>query len=100
MLGPLWGGYNELGNLLVELTLKRDEHAAQAIARRLEDAIAERMAEVTGRGYSQQEISDYLHGRRTPGPEFIHAFAETFSLNELERRLVAWTYTFSEFPPV
>jgi len=87
-----------LGNLLTELTLQQHEYLSDAVTRLIEDAIADRLEEVTGNRYERQDISDYLHGRRYPGPEFIPMFAEAFSLSVAQRKLLAWAYAYSEYP--
>ena len=82
--------YRKLGDLLAALALEREERDPHAIAKCIE--------ETTDHKVGPEEISDYLHGRRCPGPAFMLAFAEAFSLTVDERRRLAWVYTFFEFP--
>lgn len=82
--------YKRLGALLTRLVKNRSASGPTAIARRIEEA--------TGHKVTHQATSHYLRGTRCPGPEFMHAFAEAFSLTVQERRQLAWMYTFFELP--
>jgi hypothetical protein len=82
--------YGRLGNLLATLATQRRASDPRAIARRIE--------EVTGHKVSHREVSDYLNGGGLPGPRFMRAFAEAFSLTVEECRKLAWMYTFSKLP--
>jgi hypothetical protein len=82
--------HSRLGNLLVTLATERRASDPRAIAKRIEEA--------TGHKVSHREISDYLYGGGLPGPKFMRAFAETFSLTVEEGRKLAWIYTFSKLP--
>jgi hypothetical protein len=82
--------YRRLGALLTRLAKKRSASGPTAIARRIEEA--------TGHKVARKTLSGYLRGTRCPGPEFMHAFAEAFSLTAQERRQLAWMYTFFELP--
>jgi hypothetical protein len=82
--------YSRLGDLLASLAT--DRHAGDP------RTIAERIVETTGHEVSDQEISNYLCGARCPGPKFMRAFADAFSLSAEESRKLAWIYTFSKPP--
>jgi hypothetical protein len=91
---------NKLGEVLVRLTLERGAGTSTpGHGGGIEEAIARRIEELSGvRDFEREEISEYLRGERWPRAEFLPAFAEAFSLTVVERRLLAWAYTFSEAP--
>lgn len=82
--------YERLGAFLTKLARERRASTPRTIAKCLEEA--------TGYRVTRRTVSRYLHGTRCPAPEFMHAFAETFSLTPQERRQLAWMYAFSELP--
>jgi hypothetical protein len=82
--------YSRLGNLMATLATERRASDPHVIAKRIEEA--------TGHKISHREISDYLNGVGLPGPKFMRAFAEAFSLTVEECRKLAWIYTFSKLP--
>ena len=91
--------YSELGKLLVAIAAARTVAPdADAGDSRVEDLISGRLEERTGHRFGRREIRDYLRGSRLPPPQFIPAFADTYSLTVKERRRVAWAHAFSEPP--
>jgi hypothetical protein len=81
---------SRLGDLLVKLATEQCASDPRVIAKHIEEA--------TGHKVSHREISAYIYGTGFPGPKFMRAFSEAFSLTVEEGRKLAWIYTFSKLP--